>query len=251
MTVITAYGNHAFNFAAIDLHNLVEGLSYSRSSTTLRINYGAGDFDIFSAKGFTFDAAGFPKTGTVTAYSSYDNGSLALSISGSGGVAAVSIAAAAKTTSTTDDQALLRSLMTGNDQITGGNLADVINGFAGNDEITGGKGRDVLTGGTGADDFNYRAVSDSQRGANHDRITDFQAGIDDIDLSVIDANGAAAGHAFIYRGNAAFSGVAGQLRWFQSGGSTFVEGDTNGDKIADIQIELNGHKALTVHDFIL
>jgi len=251
MTVITAYGNHAFNLAAIDMHDLVEGLSYVRSATTLRINHGGGDYEVFNGYGFSFDASGFPRSGTVTAYSAYDDGSLALKISGVGGLAAVTVAAAAKTHATADDQALLRSLLVGADQLTGGNLADVINGYGGNDEITGGKGRDVLTGGVGADDFNYRAAGESLAGVNHDRITDFQVGVDDIDLSAIDANGAAAGHTFSYRGTAAFSGVAGQLRWYHAGNNTFVEGDTNGDKVADIQIELTGLKALTAQDFIL
>ena len=50
---------------------------------------------------------------------------------------------------------------------------------------------------------------------------------------------------------AGFTGVAGQLRWFQSSGMTFVEGDTNGNQLADFQLQLTGLKALTANDFIL
>lgn len=251
MTVITAYGNNVYNFATIDAHDFVEGISYVRSSTTFRINYGGGDFDVFSGKGFAFNSAGYPTAGVVSSFSRYDNNALAFRISGVVGLDGVEIAAVARTVSTSDDQALLRSLLTGNDILTGANRSDVINGYAGNDEITGGLARDVLTGGLGADDFNYRSVAESARGATRDRITDFAPGIDDIDLSAIDANGAASGHTFLYRGTAAFTGVAGQLRWYNSGGNTFVEGDTNGDRVADIQIELAGTKTLSAGDFIL
>jgi hypothetical protein len=88
--------------------------------------------------------------------------------------------------------------------------------------------------------------------ATRDVIANFAVG-DDVDLSTIDANGAAAGHTFAFLAamGAAFTGVAGQLRWFQSSGMTFVEGDTNGNRLADFQLQLTGLKALTANDFIL
>jgi serralysin len=79
-----------------------------------------------------------------------------------------------------------------------------------------------VTGGAGLDDFDFNAVTEmGKTSAARDVITDFTAS-DDIDLSTIDANGAAAGHtsrSSPQRG-AAFTGAAGQLRWFQSGGLT-------------------------------
>jgi hypothetical protein len=46
--------------------------------------------------------------------------------------------------------------------------------------------------------------------------------------------------------------VAGQLRIDTShAGTTSVYGDTNGDKIADFQIELVGTQPLTSSDFVL
>lgn len=259
-TTMTAYGNTTFNLALFDLHDLVDGASYVRSSTSLRINYAAGEWSVFTGAGFSYDSQGYPVSGTVTGFSSYENYALTLKISSSPGVAATSLTAAAKTVSTADDLTLLRSLLTGNDVLTGANAADTINGYGGNDEITGGKARDVLTGGTGLDDFNYRSLYDSTVGAGRDRITDFQTGYDDIDLSLIDANGSAAGNgvfSFLAAKGAAFTGVKGQVRWYQidapvnASDKTIVEGDINADKVADFQIELTGLKTLSSLDFIL
>ena len=53
------------------------------------------------------------------------------------------------------------------------------------------------------------------------------------------------------------SGIAGQLHFRQENPAgtvndkTIVEGDINGDKVADFQIELTGLKALAAADFIL
>ncbi len=87
---------------------------------------------------------------------------------------------------------------------------------------------------------------------------DFGGIADRIDLATIDANSLAAGNnAFAWTGSAAFSGVRGQLhcRWENLAGTasdrTIVEGDINGDKYADFQIEITGLKALTSGDFVL
>ncbi|MBJ7483451.1 calcium-binding protein [Brevundimonas sp.] len=68
--------------------------------------------------------------------------------------------------------------------ITGGAGADNLIGTGGGDTLIGGGGGDTLTGGGGADTFRYTATSDSTA-ANQDVITDFQTGIDRIDLSAI------------------------------------------------------------------
>ena len=54
---------------------------------------------------------------------------------------------------------------------------DVVTGGSGNDTIVGAEGNDTLSGGSGADVFGFAA------GHGHDRITDFRAGIDKIDLA--------------------------------------------------------------------
>ena len=84
--------------------------------------------------------------------------------------------------------------------------------------LTGGLGKDTMTGGAGADDFDFNKVAEIGRGATRDIIRDFVHLVDDIDLSTIDANGAAVGNAafsFLAFKGAAFTGAAGQLRWFQ------------------------------------
>ena len=131
----------------------------------------------------------------------------------------------------------------------GHNGADSLLGGLGNDRLTGGVGRDVMTGGANADTFDFNTVGETGKtAATRDRIVDFShPQHDHIDLSTIDANGAAPGNKFIFlAGNgAAFTGVKGQLHWFQQNPAgtahdkTIVEGDINGDKHADFQIELS------------
>jgi hypothetical protein len=66
----------------------------------------------------------------------------------------------------------------GNDLIRGGMRDDRLLGGTGNDTLVGCRRNDVLTGGQGRDRFVYRSVADGR-----DRITDFELGIDVIDLS--------------------------------------------------------------------
>jgi Ca2+-binding RTX toxin-like protein len=123
-----------------------------------------------------------------------------------------------------------------NDHLTGSNGANLLSGGDGNDTLVGGRGQDVLTGGAGADTFVFNNVHDSMPG-HADQITDFShAQGDHIDLSGIDANAHASGNqAFTYIGDAAFTDVAGQLHYADH----MLEGDTNGDGKADIQIHVN------------
>ena len=147
---------------------------------------------------------------------------------------------------------------------TGNALDNVIAGNKGANILTGGAGRDTLTGGLGADTFKFNFTSDSGvAAATRDIITDFThnntlALSDRIDLFAIDANTKIAGdNAFIWVNNAAFSGAAGQLHYRTEdlagtvNDKTVVEGDVNGDRVADFTIELTGLKALQAADFIL
>jgi Ca2+-binding RTX toxin-like protein len=123
--------------------------------------------------------------------------------------------------------------------VRGGRGDDTITGGAGADTIWGNLGADTLRGGKGADVFEYRSVAESTATAR-DTILDFAAG-DNINLGSIDADGSAvAGNGrFPFIGGAAFSGTAGELRVSQDPNysrARLVEGDTNGDKVADFSL---------------
>jgi Ca2+-binding RTX toxin-like protein len=140
---------------------------------------------------------------------------------------------------------------TGNDRLFGQDGNDTLLGGTGDDRLDGGIGRDVLRGGTGKDVFVFNEVSESAVGSARDVITDFMRGQDKIDLSAIDAREAtAANDAFTWFGTKAFTGAAGQLRFNDLGAEVFVQGDVDGDGVADFEIHV---KVATVaaSDFIL
>jgi len=142
----------------------------------------------------------------------------------------------------------------GNDYIAGGSGNDTLTGGDGNDTLIGGAGRDSLIGGAGNDTFDFNLVSESPAGAaSRDSINGgFAHGSDRIDLGTIDANSIAAGNqAFSFIGNAAFSGVAGQLRYTNYSGNVIIDADVNGDSTADMQILVAGTNFMAGADFIL
>ncbi len=143
--------------------------------------------------------------------------------------------------------------MNGSFRIFGGINGDTLTGSQNGDILQGSGGADNLRGGGGADGFRYLAASDSSTGAV-DHILDFTTGLDKIDLSKIDANTlAAADQAFNWIGSSAFSNVAGQLRAFQQGGDWILQGDINGDGVADlvVALTLQGPTPLSAADFLL
>jgi Ca2+-binding RTX toxin-like protein len=138
------------------------------------------------------------------------------------------------------------------DIFAGGGGNDQLYGLGGNDRMLGGLGADVLRGGGGSDTYVYEAVAESTS-LSMDHIGDFQLS-DLIDLAAIDANSLNGGNdAFTFIGADAFHGVAGELRAYQSNGGWFVEGDTNGDLVADlvIQVDTIGAHPMVATDFIL
>ena len=68
----------------------------------------------------------------------------------------------------------------GADKLSGGVGNDVLDGGAGRDLLDGGKGSNTLTGGTGADTFRFTRLT-----GQLDRITDFDIGIDSIDIDAL------------------------------------------------------------------
>jgi Ca2+-binding RTX toxin-like protein len=75
--------------------------------------------------------------------------------------------------------------LSGNDVLRGDAGNDQLFGGAGNDQIVGGAGTDMLFGGEGADTFVLA------RGMNLDVLTDFEAGVDKLDLSAFGLGGIA------------------------------------------------------------
>jgi len=132
---------------------------------------------------------------------------------------------------------------------------DTLLGGFGNDTLDGGLGRDMLEGGEGSDRFDFRDLGEVGSGASRDVVRDFAGGADLLHLGGIDADSARSGNqAFAFTDS--FSGVAGELIAHQDVADdlspiTLIEGDVNGDGVADFQIELRGHIALTSADFIL
>jgi len=76
----------------------------------------------------------------------------------------------------------------GDDRLLGGTGDDVLDGSGGDDLLAGGAGLDVLTGGSGKDTFVFTGTTDSLRG-HSDVITDFDAGRDQLDVSVLGYTG--------------------------------------------------------------
>lgn len=139
-----------------------------------------------------------------------------------------------------------------NDTITGNRDHNELSGGAGDDRIDGGKGNDVLNGGLGADTLTGDNGKDvfvfDSIDTARDVITDFKTKQDTIDLSGIDAiDGSFDDDAFAFIGSSAFSNVAGQLRF--AGG--ILEGDVDGDGVADFSIQLQGRANLAIGDLIL
>lgn len=140
-----------------------------------------------------------------------------------------------------------------NDGLIGGAGADTIYGQDGDDLIRGDGGVDFLNGGTGADRFYFFELGDTgNTNATADRIGDFsQAQGDIIDLSQMDAVAGGANNAFTFIGSAAFSNVAGQLRYQQISGTTYVQGDIDGNGVGDFVIRIDGAVTLTAGNFAL
>jgi Ca2+-binding RTX toxin-like protein len=124
---------------------------------------------------------------------------------------------------------------------TGNALANTIYGNEGDNAITGGGGVDAMMGYGGTDTFVFGSGDTGATAVTRDVITDFTVSTDKLDLSGLGQ--------FRFLANASFDGKTDALHYVMSGGNTIVEGDINGDKVADFQIQLNGIKALTDDDF--
>ena len=154
----------------------------------------------------------------------------------------------------------------GNDTIFGGGGNDLLDGQQGNDLLNGGEGNDTffdlygfdtMTGGLGADIFRFRSFDAGIGAGFRDIITDFVAGVDKINTTLVDGNidiplfvpltfNPVAGAAFT---------AAGQLTYaYQGTGAseiTILRGNVDSTLTADFEIQLTGHILFSATDFIL
>ncbi|MCP5433574.1 MAG: hypothetical protein H6923_09930 [Alphaproteobacteria bacterium] len=137
------------------------------------------------------------------------------------------------------------------DDLFGGDDDDSLEGGSGNDTLNGGNGYDVLKGSGGDDVFRFGALSSI--GYASDTITDFDntGEADIIDLSGIDAITGGSDNAFTFIGTSAFSSTAGELRYLNFLGKTYISGDVDGNGVGDFNLVLNTSVTLTGADFIL
>jgi Ca2+-binding RTX toxin-like protein len=138
----------------------------------------------------------------------------------------------------------------GNDVLDGGGLGrDTLNGGSGNDKLIA-YGSGKLYGGSGADTFVFKTLTPiTQR----DMIYDFSRSQGDkVHLSAIDANTKVSGNqAFTFIGETAFTDKAGQLRYANTNGDTYLYGDVNGDGKTDFSVRLDKTIEFVKSDFIL
>ncbi|MEM7507866.1 MAG: M10 family metallopeptidase C-terminal domain-containing protein [Pseudomonadota bacterium] len=142
----------------------------------------------------------------------------------------------------------------GSDRLYGRAGADTLLGEAGVDRLYGNGGADTLIGGDGNDRFIFFTLEESRSGHNkRDIIVDYTAG-DVIELNRLDADESRFGNqGFDFIGGEQFSETAGELRFYRNvtRDSVIVEADTDGDAIADLQLELAGLSAIDKSAFLL
>ncbi len=136
----------------------------------------------------------------------------------------------------------------GSDTLVGGNGNDTLIGGVGNDVLVGNGGNDRLEGGLGHDTFVFTNV----KSGGVDTIVDFDSTQDKIDLHTIDAiPSTPALDAFKFIGAKAFSHTAGELRATSDGHDSTIQGDLNGDGVADFTIKVLGDTHVIAHDLAL
>jgi Ca2+-binding RTX toxin-like protein len=135
----------------------------------------------------------------------------------------------------------------GNDVLIGGAGSDNLNGGAGMDRLIGGLARDVLTGGADADTFVFEAVPDTR-----DTITDFQTGLDTIEISSAAFGGglAAGGSVNLVVNGTLAAGVAG-FTYNSTSGALAWDVDGQGGAAAVAVAVLTSKPMLTASDFLL
>jgi Ca2+-binding RTX toxin-like protein len=151
----------------------------------------------------------------------------------------------------------------GADSIYGGDHNDTLWGMDGNDTLIGENGVDTLYGGAGLDNLYGGSSADVFRwddtaetgltAETADRVYDFnRIEGDEFSLSQIDADVYAAGdQAFTFIGTDTFSGAPGEIRYYHSGGYTYVEMQTGTAVDVEAVIRLSGIQTPEANWFLL
>ncbi len=130
------------------------------------------------------------------------------------------------------------SAFRGNDVLEGGDGVDTLRGGDGDDTLDGGLGRDVLRGDDGADVFRFTNVTESHRN-NSDRIIDFEAGVDKIDVSAFAFTG-------FYDGGPLEAGEV-RLAYSAASDRTYIR---ENDSTFDVALQGDYRGLITADDFI-
>jgi Ca2+-binding RTX toxin-like protein len=131
----------------------------------------------------------------------------------------------------------------GNDSLYGGNGNDALHGGNGIDSLRGGLDRDTMSGGSQADTFVWESTNETGlTTATADAIFDFNRPAGDrISLALVDADVYTAGNqTFDFIGTDAFSGTAGEVRYYHAGGDTYIEMQTGTSVDVEGVIRLEG-----------
>lgn len=134
----------------------------------------------------------------------------------------------------------------GDDHLTGNGGNDRMSGGAGQDHLSGGLGADVLTGGADADHFVFAAASEGG-----DRLTDFQHGLDHIDLSASAFGLTALQDGVNFVTDPAAAGTGASLIYDAATGALSYDADGSGAGAAVVLATLTNHALLTASDFLL
>ena len=140
-------------------------------------------------------------------------------------------------------------VLTGSGNLFGyGNALDnVLTGNAGDNALRGRGGADVLTGGAGADQFRFDTAPAA---GNVDRITDFEVGVDRIELarSVFGAIGAGRLSAEAFRVGTAAADATDRVVYDAGTGNLFYDADGDGAGAAVLFATLQAGLQLTNAD---
>ena len=139
---------------------------------------------------------------------------------------------------------------------TGNSLANHITGNSGANVINGNTGDDILTGGGGADVFVFNSKLSTATTSNIDHVTDFEVGIDKIELdhAIFTKLAAGALPSTAFTSIADLAAESGQTRilYDQSNGSLFYDPDGTGSKPAIQFATLDTHPVdLTANDLFV